>query len=151
MRLPEKLSPLLKEKRGAFVTLRKNQKLRGCIGHIVGLHPLAKTVSKMAIAAAFQDPRFPPVQKDELPELEYEISIMSPLQPIRDCRTVKVGSHGLYIRQGQHSGLLLPQVATQYDWDRITFLEQTCRKARLLKDAWKDLATQIYIFSAEVF
>ena len=151
MRLPEKLSPLLKEKRGAFVTLRKNQKLRGCIGHIVGLHPLAETVSKMAIAAAFQDPRFPPVQKDELPELEYEISIMSPLQPIRDCRTVKVGSHGLYIRQGQHSGLLLPQVATQYDWDRITFLEQTCRKARLLKDAWKDLATQIYIFSAEVF
>ena len=105
----------------------------------------------MAVAAAFEDPRFPPVSRNELAELEYEISVMSPLQPVRDCRTVKVGSHGLYIRQGRHAGLLLPQVASKYGWDRVTFLEQTCRKARLPKDAWKDPATQIYIFSAEVF
>ncbi len=149
--LPETLPSALKEKRGAFVTLRKKEKLRGCIGHIVGYLPLAETVSRMAIAAAFQDPRFPPVRKDELPELEYEISVMSPLQSITDFRKVNVGTHGIYIRQGQLSGLLLPQVATEYGWDRITFLEQICLKARLPKDAWKDASTQIFIFSAEVF
>ena len=149
--LPTNLSLPLKEKRGAFVTLRKKKKLRGCIGQIVGHYPLCETVSQMAVAAAFQDPRFLPVQKDELPELEYEISVMSPLMRVRDWRAVEVGTHGLYIRQGVRSGLLLPQMAVEYGWDRVTFLEQVCRKARLPEQAWKDPDTQIFIFSAEVF
>ena len=149
--LPTDLTVSLKERRGAFVTLRKRKKLRGCVGHVVGRHPLCETVSRMAVAAAFQDPRFRPLQKAELPELEYEISVMSPLRRIHDWRVVEVGVHGLYIRQKGRSGLLLPQVATAYGWDRTTFLEQTCRKAGLPEQAWKDPDTRIFIFTAEVF
>ena len=144
-------SARLKESRGAFVTLHKNGELRGCIGHIIGDRSLAETVAEMAVAAAFQDPRFPPVTADELPDLDIEISAMTPLRRITDVEEIQVGRDGIIVQQDGHSGLLLPQVATQYGWDRETFLDYTCRKANLPPDAWKDKNTTIYIFSADVF
>ena len=144
-------SEVLKEKKGAFVTLKKNENLRGCIGYIEAIKPLYKTVAEMAIAAAFNDPRFPPLNPDELRDVTLEISVLSPLKIINDIREIEVGIHGLYITKGFHSGLLLPQVATEYKWDRLTFLEETCNKAGLHPNAWKDKDTKIYIFSADVF
>lgn len=144
-------STTLKENRGAFVTLNKRGQLRGCIGYIEGRGPLYKTVEEMAQAAAFQDPRFPPVTEKELSELAIEISVLTPLKKIADVKEIEVGKHGLYIKKGWHSGLLLPQVATEYGWDRQTFLEHTCRKAGLPPDAWKEKGAEIYIFSADVF
>ncbi len=144
-------TPAIKEVRGAFVTIRKQKELRGCIGNIVGSRPLVETVADMASAAAFHDPRFPAVTAGELPELEYEISVLTPLRRIGDVGEIRVGVHGIYMRKDGFSGLLLPQVATEYGWDRETFLEQTCAKAGLPKGAWKDKSTEIYIFSADVF
>ncbi len=144
-------SPTLKENRGAFVTLHKRGQLRGCIGYIEGRGPLHKTVEEMAEAAAFRDPRFPPVTERELSELEIEISVLTPLQRITDIQRIEVGKHGIYIRKGWFSGLLLPQVATEYGWDRETFLEHTCQKAGLPSSAWKEKDTEIYIFSADIF
>jgi MEMO1 family protein len=143
--------PRLSEKRGAFVTLKTHGQLRGCIGHIQALKPLSQTVIDMAQAAAFQDPRFPPLTRQELKDLSIEISALTPFRPIQDIKEIQVGKHGLFIERGMHSGLLLPQVATEYGWDTQTFLEQTCQKAGLPKDAWKDSATKIQIFSAEIF
>lgn len=144
-------TPKLKEPRGAFVTLHKRGQLRGCIGYIEARGPLHKTVEEMAEAAAFRDPRFPPVTEHELPELEIEISVLTPLKRISDLNEIEVGKHGLYIRKGFFSGLLLPQVATEYGWDRKTFLEHTCQKAGLPSNAWKERDTEIYIFSADIF
>jgi len=144
-------TPVLKEKRGAFVTLRKRGQLRGCIGYIHALKPLGETIYEMARAAAFGDPRFPPVAKEELPHLSFEISVLTPLKEIKDIEEINVGVHGLYIMKGGHSGLLLPQVATEYGWDRNTFLEHTCYKAGLSPQAWKDKDAKIYIFSADIF
>ncbi|GAU09589.1 AmmeMemoRadiSam system protein A [Desulfoplanes formicivorans] len=136
---------------GAFVTLTRNGQLRGCIGHIVAQDPLYRTVAGMARAAAFGDPRFPPVSLEEFGDLEVEISILSPLERVKDLTAIIPGVHGLYVRQGQRSGLLLPQVAVEWSWDRETFLAQTCHKAGLPPDAWKDDATEVYWFQAEVF
>jgi MEMO1 family protein len=144
-------SPRLKEGGGAFVTLRRKGELRGCIGRISAHEPLVRTVAEMAEAAAFNDPRFGPVGPDELKDLKIEISVLTPLKKIDRPEAIRVGTHGIYIRNGWRSGLLLPQVATEFGWDRTTFLEHTCRKAGLPKDAWKDKSSQIYIFSAEVF
>jgi AmmeMemoRadiSam system protein A len=144
-------SEKLNELRGAFVTITKKGSLRGCIGHIKGVKPLYKSVEEMAAAAAFQDPRFPPVTKKELKDLDIEISVLTPFEQISDVSEIEVGKHGLYIERGFYSGLLLPQVATEYNWDRDTFLEHTCRKAGLPPDAWKDKETRIYIFSADIF
>ena len=144
-------SPTLKEPRGAFVTLHKEGKLRGCIGHIRAKEPLVKTIVEMAEAAAFHDPRFPPVSSKELGLLEYEISVLTPLQRIAEVDEIEVGKHGIYMKRGSCRGLLLPQVATEWGWDRTTFLEHTCTKAGLPEDAWKDKKTEIHIFSAEVF
>ncbi len=143
--------PILKENRGAFVTINKRGQLRGCIGYIEAYKPLHRTIEEMAEAAAFRDPRFPPVTERELPELEIEISVLTPLRRIKNINEIEVGKHGLYIKKGWHSGLLLPQVATEYDWDRQTFLEHTCLKAGLPTNAWKDKDTEIYIFSADIF
>jgi hypothetical protein len=145
------ISPTLKELRGAFVTLHKHGQLRGCIGHIVAHFPLAETISRMATAAAFEDPRFPPVTAEELKDLEIEISVLTPFQKISNVEEIQVGVHGIYMKKGFHSGLLLPQVATEYKWDRKTFLEQTCRKAGLPGDAWKAQDMEIYVFSADIF
>ncbi len=144
-------SPILNESRGAFVTLQKRGQLRGCIGYIEGHGPLHKTIEKMAEAAAFNDPRFTPVQEKELPELDIEISVLTPLKRITDVNEIQVGKHGIYIKKGWFSGLLLPQVATEYGWDRQTFLEHTCQKAGLPSSAWKEKDTEIYIFSADIF
>jgi uncharacterized protein len=105
----------------------------------------------MSLAAAFHDPRFHPVNRDELKDLKLEISVLSPLREIVDVNEIEVGRHGLYIVKGVFSGLLLPQVATEYRWDRTTFLRETCRKAGLPPQAWKDEDVRIFVFSAEVF
>ncbi|HPC87080.1 MAG TPA: AmmeMemoRadiSam system protein A [Smithellaceae bacterium] len=143
--------PILKEKRGAFVTLKKRGHLRGCIGYIKAVKPLGETVQEMAVAAAFHDPRFPSVKSEEIRDLSFEISVLSPLQKIRNIEDIEVGKHGLYIVRGYNSGLLLPQVATEFGWDRETFLRETCFKAGLPHKAWKDKETEIYIFSANYF
>jgi len=144
-------SERLQELRGAFVTINKKGSLRGCIGHIRGVKPLYKSVEEMAAAAAFGDPRFPPVTKKELKDLAIEISVLTPFKQITDVKEIEVGVHGIYMERGYYSGLLLPQVATEYGWDRDTFLEHTCRKAGLPHDAWRDKETKIYIFSADIF
>jgi AmmeMemoRadiSam system protein A len=141
----------LEEKRGAFVSLKKRGRLRGCIGFIEAKKPLARTVEEMAVAAAFHDPRFEPLNKEELEELRLEISVLTPLRKVADTGEIEVGTHGLYIRKGGRAGLLLPQVATEYGWDGDTFLKETCRKAGLAPDAWRDPETEIYLFSADVF
>ncbi len=144
-------SATLKENRGAFVTIHKKGQLRGCIGYIEGRGPLHKTIEEMAEAAAFRDPRFTPVKEKELPELDLEISVLTPLKRINDVNEIQVGKHGIYIKKGWYSGLLLPQVATEYGWDRQTFLEHTCQKAGLPSNAWKEKDTEIFIFSADIF
>jgi AmmeMemoRadiSam system protein A len=144
-------SETLKEKRGAFVTLKKRGHLRGCIGYIKAVKPLWETVQEMAVAAAFHDPRFPVLQAEELKDLSLEISVLSPLQRIKNINDIEVGKHGLYIVRGYNSGLLLPQVAVEYGWDRQTFLRETCHKAGLSSDDWMDKETEIYIFSADYF
>ena len=141
----------LAKDRGAFVTLIKNGELRGCIGYTSPLQPLCNTVRDVAAHAAIKDPRFNPVSKSELDNLHYEISVLSPFRRVTDINQIKVGQHGLLIKKGKYEGLLLPQVATDYAWDRLTFLQQTCRKAGLPLDAWKDDKTDIFMFSAFVF
>lgn len=144
-------SKILNENRGAFVSLHYEGNLRGCIGYIHAVKPLYKTIHEMAISAAFQDPRFKPLTETELNGLDIEISVLTPMQIITDTDEIIVGVHGLMIVKDGFSGLLLPQVATEYGWDRQSFLEHTCSKAGLPTDAWKDNETKIYSFSAEVF
>jgi AmmeMemoRadiSam system protein A len=145
------ISEKLREKGGAFVTIKKKGDLRGCIGYIRAVLPICETVKEASIQAAFHDPRFNPVNKNEWKDIDIEISVLTPMKKIEDTGEIEVGVHGLYIEQGYHSGLLLPQVATEHNWDRMTFLEQTCFKAGLPRDAWKSKDTHIYIFSADVF
>jgi len=147
----ESVPPSLCRPAGAFVSLHRQGRLRGCIGYLEAVKPLGQTVREMAVAAAFQDPRFRPLGREELADLEVEISVLSPMRLIQRIEEIQVGTHGLYIVQGQYRGLLLPQVATQYHWDRLTFLEQTCCKAGLPPTAWKDPDTRIYLFTAEIF
>jgi AmmeMemoRadiSam system protein B/AmmeMemoRadiSam system protein A len=144
-------SPRLKEPGAAFVTLYKKGQLRGCIGHVVARMPLADTVAEMAEAAAIHDPRFRPVRAEELGDIRFEISVLTPLKKINSPEEIEVGKHGLVIARGGSMGLLLPQVATEQGWDKTTFLEHTCLKAGLPRDAWKEKGTEIYVFSAEVF
>ncbi len=142
--------PALVERNGAFVTITKGGSLRGCIGYIEAIKPLYETVSEMVIQAAVGDPRFLAMVESELDQVKLEISVLSPFKKIDDVNQIEVGTHGIMIRQGFNSGLLLPQVATEYGWNREEFLEQTCYKAGLPADAWKKGA-EISIFSAEVF
>lgn len=144
-------SEILREKRGAFVTIEKHGNLRGCIGYIEAVQPLHITIKEMAQAAALKDPRFPAVTPEELDDLELEISVLTPLRRIKDTKEIEVGKHGIYMKTGGYSGLLLPQVATDYGWDRLTFLKQTCRKAGLDAECWKRKEVEIYVFSADIF
>ncbi len=144
-------SDTLKEQRGVFVTITKSNQLRGCIGYVEGIKPLFIAVEEMALAAAFDDPRFPPLEDEEVEEIEIEISVLSPLETVSDPSQIEIGKHGIIIEQGLMRGLLLPQVATEYNWDMQTFLEQTCQKAGLPRDAWQDDSTNIKIFSADIF
>jgi len=144
----ESLSPLLREKRGVFVTLWMEE-LRGCIGFPYPVKPLAEAVQEAAVSAALQDPRFPPVRLEELSRIEIEISVLTPPRTI-EPQQIKIGVHGLIVSAGNRSGLLLPQVAMEYGWDVDTFLQQTCVKAGLPADAWEKKA-QLFAFEAQVF
>ena len=136
---------------GAFVSLHtKDGALRGCIGHMIGDGPLSELLIELGVSAGTQDPRFPPVSKSELDELVYEVSVLSPMVPT-SADDVVPGTHGLYIRRGMNSGVLLPQVATEWNWGREEFLDHTCQKAGLPSDAWRDPKTQIMTFTAQIF
>jgi AmmeMemoRadiSam system protein A len=137
--------------RGLFVTLHQDHELRGCIGRVRARSPLHQTVAEMALASAFEDPRFDPVGKDDLQQLSFEISVLSPLKKVRYFDEVEVGRDGLMVKLDLHSGLLLPQVATENGWDRTEFLEQTCLKAGLPKKSYLSPQAEVYRFSAEVF
>jgi len=139
----------LAECRGAFTTLHLHGRLRGCIGYVFPTQSLYCTVAETARAAAFDDPRFEPVELDEARRLKIEISVLSLLRPATPEQIV-VGKHGLVVQQGSRRGLLLPQVSTEWDWDRETFLAQTCLKAGLPSDAWMRGA-DLQVFTAEVF
>ncbi|HET7890443.1 MAG TPA: AmmeMemoRadiSam system protein A [Candidatus Sulfotelmatobacter sp.] len=139
----------LAEPRGAFTTLHLGGQLRGCVGYVLPVSPVYRAVADTARAAAFEDTRFHPVTLPEASQLEIELSILSPPLPIA-AESVEIGRHGLLIGMAGKRGLLLPQVPTEHHWDRITFLEQTCRKAGLPLDAWKNGAT-IEAFTAEIF
>jgi AmmeMemoRadiSam system protein A len=142
-------SPHLSDPRGVFTTLYLGGDLRGCVGYAMPIAPLHRAVSETARAAAFEDSRFLPVTEEEAPRLGVSLSVLSPLFPVQ-AEQVEVGRHGLVICLGVRRGLLLPQVPVEYDWDRETFLEQTCRKAGLPFDAWRKGAT-LAAFTAEVF
>lgn len=148
---PKVTEERLNENCGAFVTIKKHGQLRGCIGYIIAVKPLYQTVKDVAKSAAVGDPRFSPMTEDELKDMEIEVSALTPLRQIDDVNEIEVGKHGIMMKRGFYSGLLLPQVATEYGWDRTTFLEHTCLKAGLPTDAWKDKSTEIYVFSADVF
>jgi AmmeMemoRadiSam system protein A len=142
-------TPHLAELRGAFTSLYLHGELRGCVGYVLPTSPVYRAVAETARAAAFDDNRFPPVTKEEAPHLEIELSILSPPNRIRP-EEIEVGRHGLLISGHGRRGLLLPQVPVERNWDRTTFLEQTCRKAGLPSDAWrKDATTEA--FTAEIF
>ncbi len=149
LRLAAPESQHLAEPRGAFTTLHLSGQLRGCVGYVFAVRPLWRTVAETALAAAFQDTRFEPVNAEEAPNLEIEISVLSPLAPIAP-EEVEVGRHGLVVSYGGSRGLLLPQVPGEYGWDRERFLAETCRKAGLPIDMWKRGAT-LEAFTAEVF
>ncbi|HEX3580692.1 MAG TPA: AmmeMemoRadiSam system protein A [Thermoanaerobaculia bacterium] len=141
----------LRRPSGAFVTLTQGEELRGCIGSIEPVAPLYVAVSQSAISAAFRDPRFHPLSSEELPGIHIEISVMGPIERVVEVEEIVVGRDGLIIRRGGNAGLLLPQVATDYGWDREMFLQQTCYKAGLPRNSWREAGTTIEKFAAEVF
>ncbi|HUP59727.1 MAG TPA: AmmeMemoRadiSam system protein A [Thermoanaerobaculia bacterium] len=137
---------------GTFVTLRTpDHHLRGCIGSIHPVAPLWQSVSNSAINAAFRDPRFYPLQQDEWLRIAIEISVMGPIEVVADPEEIMVGRDGLIVSHGRNAGLLLPQVATEYGWDREVFLSQTCVKAGLPPESWRTAECRIERFPAEVF
>lgn len=138
------------ERRGVFVSLHVGGRLRGCIGVIEGEKPLGESIVRCATSAALEDPRFSPLHPEELLQLEIEVSLLSLPAPIAP-EEIEIGRHGLLISQGQRRGLLLPQVATEHHFDRERFLEETCQKAGLLRDAWREPETRILGFTCEVF
>lgn len=150
--------PALRVSRGAFVSLYRAGRLRGCLGQVENPGPLAELVAHTAVHAALHDPRFPPVEIDEIPALGIEISVLSPLELVAPdaianatAAAVIVGQHGLMVIQKRRKGLLLPQVATDRRWSSQRFLEETCAKAGLPRDAWRSPETQVFVFTAELF
>jgi AmmeMemoRadiSam system protein A len=141
---------VLTESHGIFVSIHKHHELRGCIGNVHPMEPLFRSAAECAIAAAVGDPRFMPLTLGELSEVEFEISVLSLMEPVQDVSKIEVGKHGLFVSKNHLRGLLLPQVATTYGWDRERFLEETCRKAGLRAGEWKQGAA-IHCFSAFVF
>jgi len=135
---------------GCFVTITQNGHLRGCIGNFTTDQPLYLEVADMAAAAATKDPRFHPMERHELDDFSIEISVLSPLQKVDQVEEIQIGTHGIYLEKNLQRGVLLPQVATEQQWDRETFLQQTCRKAGLPGNAWQSPETDIYIFSATI-
>jgi len=148
----EENDPVLQERRGVFVTLKKNGELRGCIGYIEGIEPLANAVRDMAIQSATSDPRFPPVNYKDLKDIKIEISVLTPLKKIKDTGEIVLGRDGVIVKKGYRQGVFLPQVAEETGWSKEEFLSNLCMyKAGLPPDAWKKGDIEIYIFQAEVF
>lgn len=143
-------SPGLNLHSGCFVTIKQNGELRGCIGNFVSDQPLYQLAQEMAVSAATRDPRFYPMKTGDLADFTLEISVLSPLQKAASVEEITVGTHGIYIIKGSYRGVLLPQVATEYGWNREQFLQHTCIKAGLPQDAWQR-ECDLYIFSAQVF
>ena len=137
------------EPRGLFVTLHHKKKLRGCIGIIEGSAHLGENLARCAADAALRDPRFAPLRPEELAGLEIEVSLLSPIHPIR-AEEVEIGRHGLLVERGLRRGLLLPQVATEHRLSRELFLAETCVKAGLPRESWKDPETHLYGFECEI-
>lgn len=148
----EEVGDELRRPQGAFVTLRRwaDGELRGCVGFVEPRFPLVETVARAAVAAATADGRFEPVRLEELPDLALDISALGPIEPIAPS-DVRVGTHGLLVRQGGRAGLLLPQVPIEHGWDRETFLDQTCLKAGLPAGTWRNPGVEILAFAATVF
>lgn len=144
------IPPSLQQPGAAFVTLRSEGGLRGCVGSLEPTKTLAAMVAYCAVSAAISDPRFPPVTHAELTRLTIEVSVLSPLQPLEDVAQLVLGTHGVCVKAGQQRGVLLPQVAAEQGWDRETFLDFACRKARLAADAWRRGA-ELHVFTAEIF
>ncbi len=142
---------IFKTKCGAFVTLHIKGNLRGCIGYIEGIKNIPDTIVDMAKASAFRDPRFSPLTRKEYENIDIEISVLSPIEEVKGTSDIVIGRDGIIISSGRRSGLLLPQVATENNWDLLQFLEHTCYKAGLPPDAWKWKDTKIEKFSAQVF
>jgi AmmeMemoRadiSam system protein A len=136
---------------GVFVSIYVNAKLRGCIGNLNLAAPLEELIMETAQAAASHDPRFAPVRAEELPEVKIEISLLHQMEAVHAPEDIVIGRDGLIVRSGKKHGLLLPQVAPKREWDAITFLEQTCRKADLPLNAWQAAETEVFRFRAEVF
>jgi hypothetical protein len=141
---------VLRQPGGAFVTLHRRGRLRGCVGQLPSKDPLIEVVVHCAKAAALEDPRFKPVRAEEVAEIEIELSILSPLQDTT-LEKIEAGKHGLVVSRGWQRGVLLPQVATEFKWQAARFLEETCVKAGLEREAWQDPHTRIQAFTAEVF
>jgi AmmeMemoRadiSam system protein A len=139
----------LAEPAGAFVTLRVNGELRGCIGTFTPHGSLASTVARMAAAAAVEDPRFSPLQPGELDDLDVHVSVVEPRRPMRDPSEIAIGRDGIAVQLGWHRGALLPQVAVEEGWDARTFLARTCLKAGLPPDAWRDPQATVELFAAK--
>lgn len=153
----EKYENEFPEKQGVFVTLHKDKELRGCIGFPEPMFPLYKAIFKAARAAAFEDPRFPAVESEELKNIEIEISVLTVPKlikvktPEEYLQNISIGDDGLIIRETYFSGLLLPQVFTEWNCDAKKALEMTCEKAGLDRNAWQDLSNKIYKFQAQIF
>ena len=147
----DKVDKALRQRRGVFVTLKVAGQLRGCLGSVETSTPLVELVVRMAVAAATRDPRFDPLTVSELPDLSIELSVLTPLERCDDADAIEVGRHGLMVKKGERSGVLLPQVASENGWDRVTFLRHACLKAGLAAEAWRDTASALYTFEAEVF
>jgi len=150
LELPQIDEGFLAQPYGVFVSIHRGQTLRGCIGNVSPKEPLHRTTARCAISAATADPRFPAVTPEELPLLQFELSVLSAPELVSNPEKIEIGKHGLIVTRGAARGLLLPQVATQYGWDRYQFLAETCIKAGVSRDAWRQ-GSDIYCFTAEVF
>jgi AmmeMemoRadiSam system protein A len=151
---PKTDDPQLLAHQGCFVTLKKHDNLRGCIGNFVGDKPLIEMVREMAVASSRNDPRFThcPIRPAELPAIDIEISVLSPMEKTKDPMSLELGKHGIYITDGYRSGCFLPQVATETGWNKEQFLNTCCtHKAGLPEYAWEDPDVDVYLFTADVF
>ena len=148
--IPDLKDAVFGEKYGIFVTLTTRGELRGCIGYVEGINPLREAVKEMALQAAFNDPRFYPLSGQEYASIEVEISILYPVEAVKNFSEIQVGRDGLIMERGYNRGLLLPQVATEYNWSREEFMNQTCRKAGMESFCWENGA-KVLKFEAEVF
>ncbi|MFQ6675515.1 MAG: AmmeMemoRadiSam system protein A [Fidelibacterota bacterium] len=148
---PDLTDPVFEEPHGLFVTIHRDDELRGCVGRVDPLTVLREEIPDLALAAATRDPRFYPVTPQEVETVRIEISLLTPPEEVRDVSEIQVGTHGIIVERNGAKGLLLPQVAVEEGWDRNTFLAHACLKAAQPPEAWKDPETRIYRFTAEVF